>query len=189
MAIEVYGNWDKGYALDLHTVSSTPIIDETGAIIDYENHYTTLGKAMYLFKYRNDYSALSTIMAAVTPFLDKWKDMNQVEYVMPVPPTKKYRLYQPAEEIARQISQYLNIGFANGLLINRSDIEAKHQNRPANSIAIEKKLKYKHSFLLVDDLFNTGNTLNECVNAMKQNDIADQIFVLTITKTRAGGLR
>ena len=189
MAIEVYGNWDKGYALDLHTVSSTPVFDQMGAIIDYENHYTVLGKAMYLFKYKNDYSALNTIMDEVTPFLDKWTDMKQVEYVMPVPPTKKYRQYQPAEEIAIQISHYLNIGFINGLLINRSEIEAKHKNRPAQSIDIDKKLIYKHNILLVDDLFNTGNTLNECVNAMRQNDIANLIFVLAITKTRAGGLR
>jgi predicted amidophosphoribosyltransferase len=44
--------------------------------------------------------------------------------------------------------------------------------------------KDKHSMLLVDDLYDSGATLTECVNVLRQDKNIDKIYVLTMTKTK-----
>jgi len=185
---ELKGEWDEGYAFDLHTTSSTSYIDEYGQI-QYENQYSKLGLALNRFKYHNDYSQLTNIIEKCIPFIDIWHSLKLVDLVIPVPPSDKGRLYQPAFEIGKEVAKYLKTLYSDEVLINTSHTEAKHETKPQGSIEINKRPKYKYNILLVDDLYNTGNTLKECVKVINENNLAYQIFVMTITKTRKGGLR
>lgn len=51
--IKLNGIWDEGYALDLHSISSVPIYDGFGDIIDFITTRTHLGEMLYRFKYKN----------------------------------------------------------------------------------------------------------------------------------------
>ena len=50
--IELKGIWDEGYALSLHSLSSIPIYDDFGDIIDFITTRTHLGEMLYRFKYK-----------------------------------------------------------------------------------------------------------------------------------------
>ncbi|MDR1101404.1 MAG: hypothetical protein LBL34_03505 [Clostridiales bacterium] len=51
-------------------------------------------------------------------------------------------------------------------------------------IELLKNAKRKCNILLIDDLFSTGATLNECAKALKTDELVDNIYVLALTKTR-----
>ena len=51
------------------------------------------------------------------------------------------------------------------------------------SIIKDKNFKKKVNILLVDDLFDTGATLNEAVDVLKSDINVADVYVLTMTKT------
>lgn len=51
------------------------------------------------------------------------------------------------------------------------------------SIIKEKNFKKKVNILLVDDLFDSGATLNEAVDMLKRDINVADVYVLTMTKT------
>lgn len=52
------------------------------------------------------------------------------------------------------------------------------------SIAKEKSFKRNVNILLVDDLYDSGATLNEAVNVLKTDKNVNEVHVLVMTQTR-----
>ena len=48
---------------------------------------------------------------------------------------------------------------------------------------LAKLAKRTYNVLIVDDLYSTGKSLNECVHALRTDKMVKDIYVLTITKT------
>ena len=51
------------------------------------------------------------------------------------------------------------------------------------SIKAAMKATKPHTILLVDDLFDTGSTMSECVSILKEDPKLKKIYVLAMTKT------
>ena len=106
---------------------------------------------------------------------------------MPVPPTKQ-RIYQPAAEIAEAIANHLNVHYFDEALENTSPVQAKNRSKDDRSmdgkILAKLKATKPHTILLVDDLFRTGSTLNECVKILKDDPHLQRVYVLAMTKTK-----
>jgi predicted amidophosphoribosyltransferase len=186
--VKLEGAWDEGYALDRHVVSSTLIGEDAFGHPQYETVRTALGEALYRFKYRNDFNTLNTILAIMEPFLDEWKALQVVDVVLPVPPSKKNRLYQPAFEIAQKVAEYLKKPFSEEVLIKTTDEQLKNQSSDEKSIITGsikqlRPAKRPCNLLLVDDLFQSGATIAECVKVLRQDKLIEKIYVLAITKT------
>lgn len=45
--IRIRGNWNFGVALDLHTKSSSPIINDIGEITGWDSERTEIGEELY----------------------------------------------------------------------------------------------------------------------------------------------
>jgi hypothetical protein len=61
---EIHGNWQAGYALDFHTVSSRLLPDGT-----YDTERTEIGELVYQAKYRHDRSKIQPIAEIAAQFI------------------------------------------------------------------------------------------------------------------------
>ncbi|MFT8362302.1 MAG: ComF family protein [Sporolactobacillus sp.] len=181
--IKVIGNWDEGFVLDRHIDFSVfEGNDEYGHPI-FDTTRTKLGECLYQFKYKGKYDKLNEIMVLVEPFLKTWTVVNSIDFVIPSPFSKD-RKYHPTNEIARRISSLIKRPYAE-VLQKTNNVEAKDmtdKSQIVGTIVMTQKPNGPHNILLVDDLYDTGTTLRECVRVLKLSGI-NKVFVLTMTKT------
>ena len=101
----IYGEWDEGIVLDYHMLKSIFLgYDENGKE-KFENTRTELGELIYKLKYQKDISCLSKIIDLVKDTLDEWNIKEKIDVVIPTPPSKGQRIYQPVFEISKEIAK------------------------------------------------------------------------------------
>ena len=116
------------------------------------------------------------------------------DYVIGVPISKKRlkeRGYNQTNLIAKEIGKTLNIEYIPNMLVKIKETE--HQSKLSKT---ERKFNIKNSFkvadiynvdnkeiLLIDDIFTTGATVNECSKMLKKAG-AKKVVVATILKRK-----
>src|SRR6266566_5095372 len=93
---EIRGSWDRGFVLDVHTISSTMIGYNEYGHPEFDTQRSPLGEMVYRLKYRADKSVLPAIVETIVEFLAN--SGIQADVVVPVPPSKT-RSHQPVIEI------------------------------------------------------------------------------------------
>jgi predicted amidophosphoribosyltransferase len=189
--IRLYGPWNEGFALDTHTLASTYVGDNEYGHPMYDTQHSPMGALIYLLKYRDDYSKLADIIRLAAPFVNSWNALNDVDLVLPVPPSRMNRTYQPAHVIAREIARLIGANYSGGIMNKASPTESKglssaDKQQLQGTITQTVPATREHNILLVDDLCDKGATLTECVRVLRQDSKIKKIFVLTMTKTRKG---
>lgn len=207
--IQLHGHWTEGYALDLHTVSSTPIRElktvkvivdgqETemqvyGEITGWDNVYTEIGELMNRLKYRGEQYRVNSIAEIAANFLRNRVQLWNLRKIIPVPPSRLDRPFQPVQEIARAIGHLINIPVDNQSLrkvratpqmIGIHDVQER-RNHLQNAFAITQNTLNGQNVLLIDDLYRSGETLNAITDVLMNTGRASNVYVLTITKTRS----
>jgi len=186
--ITLSGNWDEGFALDNHVISSIPIGEDVYGHMQFDTTRSEMGELLFHFKYRNKYDNLQPIISLAKPFLMGWNALKIINSVLPVPSATD-RLYQPAFEIAREIANIMGVVYFETVLqkispVKAKDLAANQKQLISGTIVKTQEAKKKHDMLLVDDLYQTGSTLTECVNVLRQDPNIGKIYVLTMTKTK-----
>jgi ComF family protein len=118
----------------------------------------------------------------------------QADYIIGVPVTKKRlgeRGYNQTNLIAKELSKILGIEYISNMLVKIRDTE--HQSKLTKT---ERKFNIKNCFevadiydvsnkkiLLIDDIFTTGATVNECSRILKKAG-AKKVIVSTILKKK-----
>jgi len=186
--IELQGLWKKGFALDLHTLSSIYMGEDQYGHRQYDTQRSKIGELVYRLKYRNE-DTISDIKALVIPFLKSWGIHKEIELIIPVPPSKN-RFSQPVFKICDSIGESLNIYVCHDVLKKVKSQELKgislieKQQAIENSIVFHKKIIRQISVLLVDDLYESGATLTAATKILQTEPNVKNIYVLTMTKTR-----
>ena len=188
MPIKLTGPWDEGFALDVHTTSSQYLGDDPYGNPRFDSKYSKIGDLLHSYKYKNRHEKLDDIMEIVGSFIDSWDVLKTVDFVLPVPPTKE-RIYQPASEVAREIASLIGASYSYDVLQKTSTAQAKDlfgdgKQVIQGTIIKTKNATREHNMLLVDDIYDTGTTLIECVNVLRQDENIKKIYVLTLTKKR-----
>ena len=167
-----------------------------------ENYFD---KHIYFFKYESNIRKLilnykfnekSYLYKTFTNFMIKNENFCRIvesyDIIIPVPISKKrnkQRGYNQSFLIAKELSKQLNIKIVNDCLYKNKNIieqsklgkeERKENIQGVYSILNSEKIKNK-KIILVDDIFTTGSTANECCKMLKMAD-ARKIAVLTIAK-------
>ena len=188
--IRIHGRWDEGYALDLHTISSEIIGEDVSGKLIFQTIRTDLGELLFKLKYRSDLSVINNIIEAIVNFLIEWSILNKIDGIIPIPPSKEDRPFQPVLEIARQLSKKTKISLFEDVLSKAKtseelkNIEEKKEREKIlyDTLYVSKILTGK-IILLLYDLIRSKATLNVATHLLYKAG-ASKVFVLTLTKTR-----
>src|SRR5579863_2506398 len=99
---KIPGRWRDGYALDLHTLSSTFIGHDEFGHPQFDNLYSEVGALLYALKSRGDRKAVAQIVDAAEKFVQSWNP--PVDLIVAVPPSNE-REFQPVVALARELSR------------------------------------------------------------------------------------
>ena len=165
---------------------------------NFKNH-------IYIFKYKGiirkllleyKFSEKPYLYRSLIFFLEKYqKKILQADFydiIIPVPISKKRikkRGYNQSKLITKELANILNIKYeANILIKTKNNIQQSFLNKQQRKQNVKGvyKIKNKHkilnkNILLVDDIYTTGATLNECAKVLKESG-AQKIDVFTIAK-------
>ena len=185
--ISISGNWKAGWALDLHTIKSIPL--ESGS---FDTTYTEIGKALHELKYRQNYQQIDILANEVINFLRTRMVTPYLDVILPIPPSKD-RNVQPVIAIAQKVSQVLEIHIDTQFIIKiKCTNELKSIDEPIERERILtgafdiKDLRYQNKkILLFDDLFRSGSTLKEITKVLYNKAKVQNVYVVTLTKTRS----
>ena len=118
--------------------------------------------------------------------------LKKYDIIIPVPISKKrkkQRGYNQSALIAKDVSECFGIQYCDDSLIKVKDIipqsllkKEERTKNVENVYTLRKQDKIKNkNVLLIDDIYTTGSTVNECSKILKQAGAAN-IGILTIAK-------
>ena len=185
----IVGNWRSGYALDVHTTSSTYLgVNEFGYEM-FDTKRSELGELLYRMKYQGDRSAAAGIVEAAVAVLKRSR--NKFDVLVPVPPSGK-RSVQPVLILAKGIGKALNLPVADCVSATRPTTQLKGVMDPEKRrelleglYSVERVHTRRKSVLLFDDLYRSGATMNAITELLMTKGRAEAVRVLTITRTRS----
>lgn len=186
--IRVFGEWDEGYVLDKHILKSVFLGEDENGRGKFETTRTEIGELIYRLKYKNDINCLKQMIQLMKEFLIKWNIKDKIDIVIPVPPSKKGRIYQPAFELAKEIAKFLNKDYKLNVLSKETNLQVKDGYSVSGTIKQNQKIYKKSNVLVIDDLYSTGKTLNEVCRVLRNDDNIEKIYCLAMTKTKEGRL-
>ena len=115
--IKIEGNWQIGYALDVHTKSSQFLgYDEFGRSV-FDTERSQIGQLLYRLKYQSDQSLIPEIVPLATSF----SEFKTIDSIIPVPPSHINRPFQPVIEIAKAIGAKIGIPVLTDVVIKIKD--------------------------------------------------------------------
>ncbi len=197
MSIEIHprkirGKWADGYALDLHTISSTFVGYNGYGHPEFDTTRSEMGELLYKLKYGAGAAAVESIAETVVEFLEnKWP--IEVDLIVPVPPSNTARKRQPVLEVAKEI------GVRSGIEISDDSITKIKQTPQLKNIydygerttalegafAVDAAKVTGKRVLLFDDLFRSGATMNTITQRLIEDGGAEIVYGLTLTRTRS----
>ncbi|MGL6023895.1 MAG: ComF family protein [Cetobacterium sp.] len=188
--IKIEGPWKEGYSLDNHIEFSIYLGDDIYGKASFNTKRTFLGDLMYRLKYHYDFSKIEEITDIAVKFLQNdWKILDEIDGILPVPSSKK-REIQPVYQIVKLLSDKINKPHCLDFFEKTSIDEIKNLSYAEREKVLKdgvkknKKLLKKASILIVDDLYETGASLRRVTELLQQDENIQNIYVLTITKTK-----
>ena len=118
--------------------------------------------------------------------------LKSYDIIIPVPISKKRKMqrgYNQSELIAKEISKVIKLKLINNCLYKIKDnipqSTLSREERQDNVIEVygikNKKILQNKKVILVDDIYTTGSTVNECSRILKQSG-AKKVGIFTLAK-------
>ena len=152
-----------------------------------------LKECIHLLKYNKKVFMAEPMGKLMTDFIKRYLDFGNIDLIIPVPlhPARlREREFNQSALLAEQINKRFNIPLSLNNLVKvrptRPQAGLSGKERQAN-IQLAFKIKNSSLFseknvLLVDDVFTTGSTINECSTALLRSG-TNNIYVLTLART------
>ena len=190
-AMKIPGKWREGYALDFHTIRSEFLGYDGFGHPMFDTHRSEIGELLYKLKYQSDRSVVNTLVEIAADFIVSWNPT--LNLLVPTPPSRPRRTYQPVLEIAKSLSQRISVPLCVDCikkvkdtreLKNVYDYDERIQLLE-NAFSINSSKLKGQNVLLFDDLYRSGATLNAITGAVYEQVEGCTIYVLALTKTRS----
>ncbi len=188
---ELHGEWDQGFALDVHTTRSTFKGYGPSGRPDFDTTRSALGELVYRLKYRFfDPNVRDSIVETVIEFIAKRQIV--VDIIVPMPPSNTKRTKQPVIEVAREIGKRVEIPVCE-VCVQKvketpqlKDVRDYSEKKKilADAFRINAQETKDKRIMLFDDLYDTGATMNIVGHELKATGGARDVFVLALTWAR-----
>ncbi|HQX17269.1 MAG TPA: RecQ family ATP-dependent DNA helicase [Anaerolineales bacterium] len=170
------GTWQAGFALDFHSSYKGAEWNRSG-----------IGDLVYRLKYESDASVLPTLVEHTRELFAAHPNMNQFDMILPVPSSTQ-REFSPVHEFCKTLSKTFNKPVQTFIVKSRQTQPQKEiltlpqkRDNVAGAFAVNGDITTKR-ILLVDDLFDSGATIEEITRLLRKHGAAN-INVLTLTRT------
>jgi ComF family protein len=166
--------------------------DRAVAVARYDG---TMRECIHWFKYRFKKRMAESLGALMVQGVLQHYYAEPLDGVLPVPlhwTRLRYREFNQAELLAAPVAEARNVPLLNGVLIRsrrtkpQSSLKAsgRKQKNIAGAFKVRRQEEVKdRKLLLIDDLYTSGSTVNECARVLKEAG-AEQVNVLTLARTR-----
>lgn len=188
---EIDGEWDLGYVLDQHSTGSTQNGYYANGKPKFDTDYTEVGERVHLFKYRGDFTQVPVLAKAVSTYIVP--KLGEIHAVVPMAPSQ-VRKAQPVITLAKYLAKILKVPVELDFLVKRpgsaslKDIETRWEKEQALkgtlSLARDLKVDGPINILLLDDLFDTGASLDAACKVLRKCEKIDAIYVAALSWTR-----
>ncbi len=185
---QILGKWRKGFALDLHTLSSTAIGYNDSGHMQFDTIRSEVGELLYKLKNKGDQSVVAEIADAAAELLKP--SLNKIDIIVPVPPSTA-RQVQPVTLLVNAIGDRVRLPVVNAVtkiketpqLKNIYDLDERTKLLDG-AFKIDPSIAGKR-VLLFDDLYRSGATMNAITVALLDDGKVADVMALAITKTRS----
>jgi len=177
------GIFDFGFTSDQH---SHPI--------DSNHKRTEIGEMVYEFKYQFEKELCFPLANMVSEIVQSNAILHSAEFILTVPPSFTSRPFDPISVLAEEIAKKIYISYQKEILertkITRLQKHLFIQKDKIENVKGAFKVKNPElvkgkKILLIDDIYDSGATLNEISRILKMAG-ASKVFVLTLTQTKYG---
>ena len=185
------GPWDGGYALDLHTLSSTPIGYDSYGHMQFDTEYSAVGGLLYRLKSKGDPSVVPELVDAIGSF---WalSPRPSIDCIVPVPATKQ-RKCPPVLLVATALSERMGIPLCVDCIAKVKQTAQlkdlveydKRMEALEGAFTVDSGRTEGKDILLFDDLYRSGATVSVITNLLKKDGRAKAVRLLTLTRTRS----
>ena len=170
------GSWHTGWALDFHSRFSGE---------DWSR--SVVGDLAYQLKYQGNSTVLPALVDHTLDLFAAQPDLKNFDVIIPVPPSKQ-RETDPVLAFCGALSDKIKVPVQPVITKTRQTLPQKElktlaqkRDNVKNAFTLQSAVKGRR-ILLVDDLFDSGATLDEITRLLTEHG-ATQVNVLTITRT------
>ena len=170
------GNWKTGFALGFHSRFTGGDWNRSG-----------VGDLTYRLKYQGDTSVIPALTKQTLELIRQHPELAQVDGIIPVPPSTP-RPADPVTIFCEALAGKINVEVMPLVIKTRQtqpqkEMKTLTQKRTNvnGAFALKSNIQGKR-FLVVDDLFDSGATLEEITRLLVKHG-AKQVNVLTLTRT------
>jgi competence protein ComFC len=187
--IQINGPWKDGYAFDIHTIESIFTGNNEYGHATFDTKRSLMGQCLYELKYGQHLPVLEKIVDLIIKDGSFRKFINNIDIILPVPPSNKYRRIQPVLVCSKEISVKFNKELRSDVLSSANKEELKNiatqvkYAKIKEALKVDERLDKSKNILIFDDVFDSGSTLSAITNALYEKGYLN-IFVFTLTKTK-----
>ena len=153
-------------------------------------HKGPVAWSVYQFKYHNRRVFAEFYGEEMWRLYEKWIRAKEIDVIIPVPlhrRRKRNRGYNQAEVVAKVLSRSSGIPIENHAIKRIRYTERQknldHKERRKNlsgAFRVSAYWKKQKNVLLIDDIYTTGNTIDEIAKELKKNGV-ENVYFLTIS--------
>ncbi|WP_431048779.1 ComF family protein [Roseateles sp. L2-2] len=185
---QIDGPWSAGFVLDKQMLCSVYLGNDSEGRPRFDHTRTDAGEALFQLKHRGDKSQAEPLARAVRNFI--LPRLGPIGFIVPMPPSR-VRPWQPMSLVARELALQLRVPVFERLLL-KTPLSRPLKDFPTRE---ERLLALTHAFslhdeirnqglwnaLLIDDVVDSGTTMEAASLLLRKYRKIDQLFVAALT--------
>jgi predicted amidophosphoribosyltransferase len=185
---EVKGSWDLGFSLDKHMISSTYLGEDEYGHPRFNNLRSEVGEATYQLKNQRNASEARPIAQAI--FDNVYGKFQNVSVIIPMAASTA-RTAQPVDQVAQILAALTDLPWYQGWLVKAAggkklkdvpEEERADEVKGTMSLAGQLQGTGKVNVLLLDDLYQSGASVNEACTVLRTYERIGKIYFVAFTR-------